>query len=71
MRQGWVKIFSSQDELQAKLAEDVLKQHQIESHIVSHPDSVLPLGEAVLYTHPDQVDRALEILKERDFIASE
>ncbi len=68
MRQGWVKIFVSKDELQAKLAEDVLKQADIESHIVSRPDSVFPVGEAELYIHPEHVDRALEILRERDFI---
>ncbi len=69
MREGWVRVFSANELLQAKLAEDVLKQNGIESHIVSKPDSVLPsLGEAELFTQPENVEAALHILKENEFL---
>ncbi len=64
MREGWVKIYSSSEVFKAKIAEDVLKQHGIESHIVSKPDSAIPsLGSAELFTHREQAEKALGILK--------
>jgi len=63
MIDGWVKIYVSTDLLQAKLVEDMLKQNGIESHIVSRPDSVLPmLGEAALYTPEHRAEEALAVL---------
>ncbi|RMD70443.1 MAG: hypothetical protein D6818_09085, partial [Bacteroidetes bacterium] len=38
----WECIYRSTDLLQVKLAEDVLKQHGIESHILNKPDSAIP-----------------------------
>jgi hypothetical protein len=68
MIENWVKIFSSNELMQVKLAEDVLKQHEIVSHIVHKPDSVLPmLGEAELYTKPEQAETAVNVLKEHRF----
>ncbi|MCB0652988.1 MAG: DUF2007 domain-containing protein [Saprospiraceae bacterium] len=67
MKEGWVKIFSSPQLLEVKLAEDVLKQNNVESHILEKPDSMLqPLGEAVLYVLPDRVDQAIKILRENN-----
>ena len=67
MKEGWVKIFSSKDLLEVKLVEDILKQNQVESHILERPDSVLqPLGEANLYVLPDRVKEAVEILKKNN-----
>jgi len=44
--------------------EDLLKQHGIESHILSKPDSVIPsIGEAELYTLAEKAKEALEVLK--------
>mgnify|MGYP001602788786 CR=1 FL=1 len=54
MKENWVKIFSSHDLVQVKLAEDLLKQKKIESHILNKPDTMMPmLGEAELYTLPE------------------
>jgi hypothetical protein len=65
MIENWVKIYSSSDLLQVKMAEDVLKQNGIESHIVSKPDSVMPmLGEAELYTLPEKAEDARQVLLE-------
>ncbi len=66
--EGWAKIFISRDEIQVRLAEDLLKQHDIVSHIVSHVDSAIPaIGQATLYTPTEEAERAIEILKENDF----
>jgi hypothetical protein len=68
MKENWVKIYSSNELLQVKLAEDLLKQHGIESHIESKPDSAIPtLGEAVLFTLPEKAEEARKILEENDF----
>ena len=67
MKENWVKIFSHQDLLQVKLAEDVLKQSGIVSHIENHPDSAMPmLGQAELYTLPENAEQAKSVLKEND-----
>jgi hypothetical protein len=68
MKEDWVKIYASDQLYQAKLAEDVLKQNGIESHIVNKPDSVLPtIGEAALYTLPEKAEQALKVLQAADF----
>ena len=67
MKEGWVKIFSSSNLLEAKLAESILKQHDIVSHIAQKPDAVLQVtGEAVLYALPETAEAAIEILKKNE-----
>ena len=67
MKEGWIKIFSSNKTFEAKLAEDVLKQHGIESHIESQPDSAFPsLGSADLYTLPERAEEARRVLLAND-----
>lgn len=67
MKEGWVKVFSSLDLIQVKLVEDLLKQHGIESHILSKPDSAIPsLGEAELYAPAEKAEAAMEVLKEME-----
>jgi hypothetical protein len=69
MREGWILIFAAPELYQAKLAEDVLKQNGIESHIVSKPDSVIPsLGQAELYTLPDIAEQAMKVLRDHNLI---
>ena len=66
MKENWIKIFTSTDLVQVKMAEDVLKQKGIASHIESKPDSAMPmLGSAELYTLPENVENAKKILKAR------
>ena len=63
MKENWVRICRSTDLLQVKLAEDVLKQNGIVSHIVDKPDSAIPsIGEAELYTLPENAEKAKEVL---------
>ncbi len=67
MKEDWVLVFTSQELYQAKLAEDLLKQNGIESHILNKPDSAIPaVGEAELYTPQEKAQRAVEILREHD-----
>ena len=69
MLENWVKVFVHKELLQVKLAEDVLKHHNIESHIASKQDSVIqPLGEAVLYVPKEKGEAALEVLKNSEFL---
>jgi hypothetical protein len=69
MKEGWMLVFSSPEVLQAKLAEDVLKQNGIESHILSKPDSVIPsIGEAELYTLAERAEEARQVLRDNDLI---
>lgn len=65
MKENWVKIFSSTELLQVKLAEDILKQHGIESHILTPPDSAFPgINEIELYTVSEKAEEAAKVLKE-------
>jgi hypothetical protein len=67
MKEGWVMIYSDSELYQVKIAEDVLKQNGIESHIVSKPDSAIPsIGEAELYAPPEKAERAVKILRENN-----
>lgn len=67
--EGWILIFAASELYQAKIAEDILKQHDIVSHIVNQPDSVIPsLGEAKLYTTPENAEQALQVLRENNLI---
>jgi uncharacterized protein YbaA (DUF1428 family) len=69
MKENWIKIYSSQDLVKVKIAEDVLKQNGIESHILNKPDSMLPmLGEAELYTLPEKAEAARKVLQENDML---
>ncbi len=69
MQEGWVLIFTSTETYQAKIAEDVLKQNGIESHILTTPDSAIPsLGEAKLYTLPEKAEAARKVLAENELI---
>ncbi len=68
MKENWIKIYTSNDVLQVKLAEDILKQNGIESHIFSKPDSAIPsIGDAELYTLPEKAEKAIEVLKANNF----
>lgn len=69
MREGWIRVYASKDVFHAKLAEDILKQNGIESHIVSKPDSVIPsIGEAELYTLPERAEQAMKVLRDHNMI---
>jgi hypothetical protein len=65
MKEGWIRIFFASELYQVKIAEDKLKQHDIESHIVNKGDSAIPsIGEVELYAQPENVEEALKVLRE-------
>lgn len=67
MKEGWVLIYSDSELYQVKIAEDVLKQNGIESHIVNKPDSAIPsIGEAELYAPPEKAEQAVKVLKDNN-----
>jgi hypothetical protein len=67
MKEDWVKVFSSMELIQVKLAEDILKQHGIESHILNPTDSAFPgITFIELYTLPEKAEEAIKILEEND-----
>lgn len=69
MREGWILVFAATEEYKARIADDVLKQHGIESLVGSKPDSVIPtLGQAELYVPAEKAEEARRILKENDLL---
>lgn len=67
MKENWVKVYSSTELLQVKLAEDILKQHGIESHILTPPDSAFPgMNEVELYTLTEKAEEAVKVLQEHN-----
>lgn len=68
MKEGWKIIFNARDLTQAKLIEDVLKQNGVVSHIISSADSVIPsIGSVDVYTLPEHVEKAKDIIKKNSF----
>jgi len=65
MKEGWIRIFFASELYQVKIAEDKLKQHDIESHIVNKGDSAIPsIGEVELYTTPEKAEEAIKVLQD-------
>ena len=68
--EDWILVYRSGETFKAKIAEDVLKQNGIESHIVSKPDHAIPsIGEAELYAPPERAKEALEVLKKNNILS--
>lgn len=67
MVENWTLIYSNSELLQVKLAEDILKQNDIVSNIISKQDPVFPsIGSNELYAKPEDAARAKEILASND-----
>jgi hypothetical protein len=67
MKENWTVVFSAKEVYQVKIAEDILKQNGIESHILNKPDSVIPsIGLAKLYTPNEKAAAAIQVLKDAD-----
>ncbi|MEM6378794.1 MAG: DUF2007 domain-containing protein [Bacteroidota bacterium] len=72
MKDGWINVYSADLEFKAKLAEDVLKQHDIVSHIMMKPNSAIPsIGNATLLVPEADAEKAIKILKEAEIIIEE
>lgn len=67
--EGWKRVFMAAEVIQVKLAEDVLKQNGIESHIYHSPDPNFPaIGEAELMVPEDKAEAAYDVLQENGFV---
>jgi hypothetical protein len=67
MKENWILVYTNIDLYQVKIAEDVLKQNGIVSHILEKGDSAIPsLGEVRLYTQPEDAEKARTVLEEND-----
>ncbi|GAB5551624.1 MAG: hypothetical protein Sapg2KO_12150 [Saprospiraceae bacterium] len=72
MKDGWINVYSADLEFKAKLAEDILKQHDIVSHIMMKPNSAIPsIGNASLLVPEAEAEKAIEILKKEKIITEE
>lgn len=66
---NWVRIMSDQDRIKVEIAEGVLKQHGIISHVVNNTVSAIPsIGDAELHVHEENVEVAKNVLKDADLI---
>jgi len=67
MKEGWIRVFSANEMFKVKIAEDKLKQHGIESHIVNQGDSAIPsIGQVELFAPKEKATDAVKILREAD-----
>ena len=68
MKENWTVVFSASEVYQVKIAEDILKQNGIESHILDKPDSAIPsIGLAKLYVPNAKAANAVQVLQDNDF----
>ncbi|MCB0704748.1 MAG: DUF2007 domain-containing protein [Saprospiraceae bacterium] len=66
---NWELILSDPDPLKVNLAEGILKQNDIISHVVNHSNSALPsIGEIELYAPKAEAEQAKKILKKAEMI---
>ena len=67
MKDDWTIVFSSDQVYQVKIAEDILKQNGIESHILNKPDSAIPsIGMADLYVPNAKAEAAVKVLVDNE-----
>lgn len=59
----WTSVYSSNKPWQAEIAKQVLNDHGIEAIVVNKQDSNYLFGEVEVYTQPEDVARAKELLK--------
>lgn len=62
MSQTWVKIYTSQDFMKSEIVRQVLIDHEIEAVLMNKQDSSYKFGFVEVYIHPDNFDKAVEII---------
>ncbi|WP_353136746.1 DUF2007 domain-containing protein [Pseudopedobacter sp.] len=62
MSQTWVKIYTSQDFMKSEIVRQVLIDHEIEAVLMNKQDSSYKFGFVEVYIHPDNFDKAIEII---------
>ncbi len=62
MSQTWVKIYTSHDFMKSEIVRQVLIDHEIEAVLMNKQDSSYKFGFVEVYIHPDNFDKAIEII---------
>ena len=65
MEKGWTNIYSTSDEYLSTIAQELLKENEIESVVINHKDSAyVCLGELDVYVREEDEKQAVEILEQ-------
>ena len=63
MTNGWIKIYTADEEYQAKLIEELLKNNKLNPVVMDKRDDVLRIpGTVEVYVAPEEADQALSII---------
>lgn len=67
MEKSWIKIFSSNDNIEVEIIKHVLHSNNIKSVIMNNKDSsYLMFGTVDLYVNKEDYDSAMKIINEED-----
>lgn len=66
MEAGWIKIFTSADFFKSELVRQALIDHDIEAILINKQGFPYAIGEAEVYIHEDNYQKALEIITENE-----
>ncbi|WP_276364374.1 DUF2007 domain-containing protein [Daejeonella sp. H1SJ63] len=66
MEAGWVKIFSSADFFKSELVRQVLIDHEIEAILINKQGFPYRIGEAEVYIHQENSEKAMRIITENE-----
>jgi len=65
MEKGWTNIYSTSDEYLSTIAQELLKENEIESVVINHKDSAYVCwGELDVYVREEDEKLAVEILEQ-------
>ena len=64
MVEGWLKIYSADEEYQAEVIRSLLENNGLHPVILDRKDDEFRLGYAEVYVAPEEAERAKEIIEE-------
>lgn len=62
MNNSWIKIYTSQQFIKSEIVRQVLTDHEIDAVLMNKQDSSYKFGDVEVYIHPDNFDKAIEII---------
>ncbi|ADY53478.1 hypothetical protein Pedsa_2939 [Pseudopedobacter saltans DSM 12145] len=62
MSNTWVKIYTSQQFIKSEIVRQVLVDYEIDAVLMNKQDSSYKFGNVEVYVHPDNFDKAVEII---------
>ena len=66
MEGGWVKVYTSADFFNSELVRQVLIDHEMDAILINKQGFPYRIGEAEVYIHEDNVQKAVEIITENE-----